>query len=155
MFRATMCPSSGENDCVIATSGICHLECVTVWYAGWNCAPNWFYLQDYTRMLHGQQNIKHRKLFTPVARRGFSLPVHNLPTSEQLQSTRLAVRSPFLGILFRSPGQSSYGAKEAQLSGHLTCESLTSFTIFLPHKTVVEKFLAFFGNRMFVTVVTD
>jgi hypothetical protein len=23
-----------------------------------NCAPGWFYSQDYTRVLHGQQNIK-------------------------------------------------------------------------------------------------
>jgi len=93
-------------------------------------------------------------LVTPVARRNLILPVRNLPTSEQLQSTRPAVRSPFAGILFGSPGQSCYGAKEAQLSGHLACESRTSSTIFLPHKTIVEKFLAFFRNRMFVTVVT-
>jgi len=101
-----------------------------------------------------KKNHGHRKLFTPVARRSFSLSVRNLPTSEELQSTRPAVRSPSEGILFGSPGQSSYGTKEAKLSGLLTCESLISFTIFLPHKTIVEKFVAFFGNLMFATVVT-
>jgi len=31
-FRATMCPSSGENYRNYATSGICH----SIWCAGWN-----------------------------------------------------------------------------------------------------------------------
>jgi len=69
MFRATMCPSSGE-----ITVSMRHLVFVTP--CGWlfgmqsgmnverrnkytkkNCAPSWLYLQDYTR-LHGEQNIK-------------------------------------------------------------------------------------------------
>ena len=34
MFRATMCPSSGEIT-ISATLGICHSVWITVWYAGW------------------------------------------------------------------------------------------------------------------------
>jgi hypothetical protein len=82
MFRATMCPSSGE-----ITVSMRHLVFFTLYgwlsqvshrysYFSWwwahscskhvekrnkhikkNCAPSWLYLQDYTRM-HGQQNIK-------------------------------------------------------------------------------------------------
>jgi len=33
MFRATMCPSSGDN-CVYATLGTCYSVWLTVWYAG-------------------------------------------------------------------------------------------------------------------------
>ena len=35
MFRATMCPSSGEIT-IYATLGIRHSVWMTVWYAGWN-----------------------------------------------------------------------------------------------------------------------
>jgi hypothetical protein len=84
MFRATMCPSSGE-----ITASIWHLIFATLcgWLSGMqggmkippclpvarnmyrieiniqrrNCAPGWFYLQDYTRM-HDQQNTKLWKL---------------------------------------------------------------------------------------------
>ena len=38
MFRATMCPSSGEIT-IYATLGICHSVWMTVWYAGWNEIP--------------------------------------------------------------------------------------------------------------------
>jgi hypothetical protein len=60
-------PIIRRNNCINTISGICHSVWMTVWYAGWdaeiniqgrNCAPGWFYLQDYTRMHHGQQNIK-------------------------------------------------------------------------------------------------
>jgi hypothetical protein len=112
-------------------------------------------LYSFGRFLVGLlTNHGHRKLFTPVSRQNFNLPVRHLPTSKQQQSTRPAVRSSFAGILFGSPGQRSYGAKEAQLSGHLTCESLTSFTIFRPKKKIAENILAHFVNRMFVTVFT-
>jgi hypothetical protein len=36
MFRATMCLSSGENNCINTTPGICHSVWMTVWYAGWD-----------------------------------------------------------------------------------------------------------------------
>ena len=36
MFRATMCPSSGETNCVFATLGTCYSVWMTVWYAGLN-----------------------------------------------------------------------------------------------------------------------
>ena len=59
MFRAIMCPSSGEN-CVYAA---------LVTYTGLintlrkHCAPSWLYLQVYTGM-HGEQNIK--SVFPPL-----------------------------------------------------------------------------------------
>ena len=48
--------SSGETTVFYVTLGTCYSVWMTDWYAGWNgtdCAPNWFYLQDYTE-LHGQ-----------------------------------------------------------------------------------------------------
>ena len=35
MFRATMCPSSGEN-CLYAIIGTCYSVWMTVWCAGWS-----------------------------------------------------------------------------------------------------------------------
>jgi len=32
-FRATMCPSSGEVNCIYAKFGICHSVRATIWYA--------------------------------------------------------------------------------------------------------------------------
>ena len=70
-FRVTVCPSSGET-----TASMRHLVFDTLygWLSGMhtrhvekrnkfskkNCAPSWFYLQDYTGM-HSQQNIKELK----------------------------------------------------------------------------------------------
>jgi hypothetical protein len=34
MFQATMCPSSGEINCIYVTPGICHSVWMSVWYAG-------------------------------------------------------------------------------------------------------------------------
>jgi len=61
MFRATMCPSSGET-----TAFMLHLVLVILY--GWlvcrvecnweNCAPSWLYLRDYTG-IHGQQNTQN------------------------------------------------------------------------------------------------
>ena len=57
MFRAIMCPLSGE-----ITVSMRHLVLVTlyVWMQRGmkNCAPGWLYLLDYTGM-HGQQNLKN------------------------------------------------------------------------------------------------
>ena len=69
MFRATLCPTSGETTLFMRLLvRTCYSVWMTVWYAGWNenilrnkrtkknCAPRWLYLQDYTGM-HGQQSI--------------------------------------------------------------------------------------------------
>jgi hypothetical protein len=38
-------PIIRRNNSIYATLGICHSVWMTVWYARWNCAPSWFYLQ--------------------------------------------------------------------------------------------------------------
>ena len=87
MFRATLCPSSGETTLFMRQlvlvilygwlSGMqehmfLHTNCFSWWWAHSrpkrvqkinkctkkNCAPSWLYLQGYTGM-HGQQNIKY------------------------------------------------------------------------------------------------
>jgi hypothetical protein len=56
-------------------------------------------------------NRGHRKLLTPVSKTEPQSSPPQLPTSEQLQSTRRAVTSSFAGILFGNPRQNVYGAK--------------------------------------------
>jgi len=84
MFRATMCPSSGEI--TLSMRHLVHKCQVSHWYSyfSWwwahsrpkhvqnrnkhtkkNYATSWFYLQDYTRN-HGQQNIKFWKYINPL-----------------------------------------------------------------------------------------
>jgi hypothetical protein len=71
IFRATVCPSSGETTVFMRhlvlvvlygwlsgmQYGIPHVERINK-NAKKNCAPSWLYLQDYTGM-HGQRNIKN------------------------------------------------------------------------------------------------
>ena len=61
MFRATMCPSSGETTVSMRHSRPKHVE-KRKKHTKKNCAQSWLYLQDHTGM-HGQQIIKKNILF--------------------------------------------------------------------------------------------
>ena len=60
MFRATMCPSSGETTVfmrhIVAQNTYRLINILRNKRTMKNCAPSWLYLQDYKGM-RGQQNI--------------------------------------------------------------------------------------------------
>jgi hypothetical protein len=88
MFRATMCPSSGENtvpmwhlvlSLYMDDYLVCRVECPAYHRYGifsWWWAPSWLFSQEYTRT-HGQRNMK----FWIKTQLQYSVPV-NQPLKE-------------------------------------------------------------------------